>query len=186
MPKVIYSMSASLDGYIVGPDGSFDWSAPDEEQHRFHNEQARELGAHLLGRRLYETMLYWETPEATQGDEVGRAFAGIWRALAKIVFSTTLSEVEGSNTRLATGSVVEEVERLRSEPGEDIGVGGATLAATLVEHDLVDEYRVFTYPVIVGGGTPYFPSDEARKDLELVETRTFSSRVLYARYRRVR
>jgi dihydrofolate reductase len=174
--RLIYSMSASLDGYIVGPDGSFDWSMPDEEQHRFHNEQVRDLSAHLLGRRLYETMVYWEGEDPDRGP-VGREFADLWRALPKIVFSSTLDSVEG-NTRLATGSVEEELARLDG----DVAVGGATLAASCI--DLVDEIHPFVYPVVVGGGTPFLPPLDHRIDLELVETRTFASRVRYARYRR--
>src|SRR3712207_452260 len=100
MPKVIYEMSASADGYVVGPDGRFDWAAPDDELHRFHNEQARALGGHLLGRRLYETMLYWET--ADDPSEISRDFAQIWRALPKVVFSRTRDAVEGTNTTLAS------------------------------------------------------------------------------------
>jgi dihydrofolate reductase len=183
MRKVIYSMSVSLDGYIAGPDGSFDWSAPSPELHRFHNERVREVGVQLLGRALYETMLYWETPEPTEsGDEIEREFAAIWRALPRIVFSTTLTEVQGSAS-LATESVVEEVQRLKAEPGKDIAVGGAALAGSLIEQDLVDEYHPFVYPVLVGGGTPYFPPGASQKDLELVETRMFGP-VVSLRYRR--
>jgi dihydrofolate reductase len=177
MRNVIYSMSVSLDGYIAGPDGSFDWSAPDEELHRFHNERVRALSAQLLGRNLYETMVYWEGEDASRGP-VGREFAEIWRALPKIVFSTTLETVEG-NTRLATGSVEEELARLDG----DVAVGGAGLAASCIE--LVDEVHPFIYPVIVGGGTPFLPPDH-RIDLELVESRTFGSRVTSLRYRRAR
>jgi dihydrofolate reductase len=176
MPKLIFTMGVSLDGFIAGPDGTFDWAAPDDELHRFHNERARGLSAHLLGRRLYETMVYWETDDPSWGD-TEREFAEIWRALPKIVFSSTLTTVEG-NTRLATGSVADEVARLDG----DIGVGGAGLAASCIE--LVDEVEPFVYPVIVGGGTPFLPPLDHRIDLELVETRTFDSRVTYLRYRR--
>jgi dihydrofolate reductase len=184
MRNVIYSMGVSLDGFIADRGGGFGWSAPDEELHRFHNEQARELGAHLCGRRLYEVMVYWETADKDPAlAEYMREFAAIWQRLPKIVFSKTLEQVEG-NARLATGDVADEVARLREQPGKDIGVGGAELAAALIERDLVDEYRPFVNPVIVGGGTPFFPAGETRLDLELVETRTFGSRVVYMRYRR--
>jgi dihydrofolate reductase len=183
MRQVIYSMSVSLDGYTAGPDGDFAWSAPDEELHRFHNDRVRHQGVELCGRRLYETMLFWERPEASEGGQVERDFAAIWRQLPKIVFSTTLTEVEG-NARLAAASPVEEVERLKAEPGKDIAVGGPTLAAPLIAADLVDEYHLFICPVIVGGGTPFFPPGVSRQDLDLVESRTFASRVVYARYRR--
>jgi dihydrofolate reductase len=180
--KLIYSMNPSLDGFIVGPDGGFDWSAPDDELHRFHNEQVREVGVHLLGRRLYETMVYWETADQDPGiSDTVREFAGIWQALPKIVFSSTLDAVEG-NTRLATGSLAEEVARLKEEPGKDLAVGGAGLAASAIQQGLVDEFRLFVHPVVVGGGTPFFPPLERQIDLELVETRTFGSRVVYLRY----
>jgi len=184
MRNVIYSMGVSLDGFIAGPGGEIDWSAPDEELHRFHNEQTRELGAHLCGRRLYEEMLYWETadrdPSAT---EIVVEFARIWQGLPKIVFSHTLEQVEG-NARLATDGVAEEVARLKAEPGRDLAVGGAHLASTFTELGLIDEYRLFVSPVVLGGGTPFFPALDDRIDLELVETRTFGSRVVYLRYRR--
>ena len=182
--NVIYSMTVSLDGFIAGPNGEIDWSVPDEELHRFHNDQTRELGAHLLGRRLYEVMTYWETAgEDPSIAEHEHEFAGIWQDLPKIVFSSTLEQVVG-NTRLATEGVAEEVARLKSEDGKDVAVGGATLAATLIEHDLIDEYRPFVAPVVLGSGTPFFPPLERRLGLELVETRAFPTRVVYLRYRR--
>jgi dihydrofolate reductase len=182
--KLIYSIGVSLDGFIAGPGGEIDWSAPDEELHRFHNEQTRELGAHLLGRRLYEVMVYWETAgEQESIPEHEHEFARIWKALPKIVFSDTLERVEG-NARLATGGLAEELAELREQPGKDLAVGGAALAASAMRLDLIDEYRLFISPVVLGGGTPYFPSLDERIGLELVETRTFASRVIYARYRR--
>jgi dihydrofolate reductase len=185
MRNVIYSMTVSLDGFIAGPGGEIDWSPPDEELHRFHNEQVRELGAHLCGRRLYEEMVYWETAEEDPSlAEYGLEFARIWKKLPKVVFSTTLSEVKG-NTRLALGGVAEEVAELKEQPGGDLGVGGAGLASSLIRLGLVDEFRLFVSPVVLGGGTPFFPTLEERIDLELIETRTFGSRVVYLRYRRV-
>jgi dihydrofolate reductase len=185
MRKVIYSMSVSLDGFIAGPNGEIDWSAPDEELHRFHNQQTRELGAHLCGRRLYEEMLYWETAdENPSAAEYELEFARIWKNMPKIVFSNTLEKVEG-NARLVRDGVGEEVAKLKEQPGKDLAVGGAGLASSLIELGLVDEYRLFVSPVVLGGGTPYFPALEERVDLELVETRTFGSRVVYVRYRRV-
>jgi dihydrofolate reductase len=133
---------------------------------------------------LYETMLYWETAEQEQSLEVAELeWAAIWKALPKVVFSTTLSAVQG-NARLASGSLAEELERLRAEPGQgEIAIGGATLAAEAAAAGLVDEYRVMVYPVLVGGGVPFFPRCERRVDLELVETRNFTSGVVYLRYR---
>jgi dihydrofolate reductase len=184
MRKLIYSMGVSLDGFIAGRGGEIDWSAPDEELHRFHNEQTRELGAHLCGRRLYETMVYWETAdENPSAGETELEFARIWQSLPKIVFSKTLEHVEG-NTRLLRDGVAEEVAKLKEQPGKDLAVGGAGLASTVMKLGLVDEFRLFVSPVVLGGGTPYFPALDERIDLELVETRTFGSRVVYVRYRR--
>ena len=184
MRRVTYAMGVSLDGYIVGPDGSFDWTTPDPDVFRFWIEDIRAVDVHLLGRRLYETMLYWETAEQNGSlDEAELEWVGLWNPLPKVVFSTTLSAVEG-NARLVSGGLAEEIERLRAEPGEgDIAIGGATLAAEAAALDLIDEYRVMVYPVLVGGGIPFFPRRERRVDLELVETRTFSSKVVYLRYR---
>jgi dihydrofolate reductase len=185
MRKVIYSMGVSLDGFIAGPNGEIDWSAPDEELHRFHNEQTRELGAHFCGRGLYEVMLYWETAEENpSAPEHVLEFAHIWKQLPKIVFSETLEKVEG-NATLATDGIAEEVARLKQQPGKDLAVGGAGLASAFTKLGLVDEYRLFVSPVVLGGGTRFFPALEERINLELVETRTFGSRVVYVRYRRV-
>ena len=183
MGNVIYSMSVSLDGFIAGPGGDISWSPPDEELHQFHNDRVRELGVHLCGRRLYETMLYWETAgEDPSSGAVEREFADIWQKLPKIVFSTTLDTVVG-NWTLARDVVPDEIEKLKQEPG-DIGVGGAGLASTFARLGLIDEYQLFVNPVVLGAGTPFFPPLEKRIDLELVETRTFGSRVVYLRYRR--
>jgi len=184
MRRVTYSMSVSLDGYIVGPDGGFDWTTPDAEVFRFWLDEIRQVGVHLLGRRLYETMLYWETAEQEQTlDEAELEWAAIWKALPKVVFSTTLSAVQG-NARLVSGGLAEELVRLRAEPDQgEVAIGGATLAAEVAAAGLVDEYRAMVYPVLVGGGVPFFPRGERRVDLELLETRSFSSGVVYLRYR---
>jgi dihydrofolate reductase len=187
MRSVIYSMGVSLDGYIVGPEGEITAPPPDEEVWRLVTDEIREVGVHLMGRRLYETMLYWETADQDPSlDDSRLEWAAIWKSLPKVVFSTTLSAVQG-NARLASGGLAEEIERLRAEPGEgDIAIGGATLAAEAAALGLIDEYRARVYPVLVGGGIPFFPQRERRVDLELVETRTFSSRVVYLRYRMAR
>jgi dihydrofolate reductase len=184
MRSVTYSMGVSLDGYIVGPDGTFDWTEPDEETFRFVTDEIRAVGVHLLGRRLYETMLYWETADEDPSlDDSMRDWAVIWKALPKVVFSTTLTAVQG-NARLASGGLAEEIERLRADPGDgDIAIGGATLAAEAAASGLIDEYRARVYPVLVGGGIPFFAQRERRVDLDLVETRTFSSGVVYLRHR---
>ena len=183
MRKVIYSMTVSLDGFIAGPDGDISWSPPDEELHWFHNEQVREIGTHLLGRRLYETMVFWETADQNpSASEVMLDFARIWKALPKIVFSRTLEKVEG-NARLLRDNVAGEVAKLKQQPGRDLAVGGAGLASTCIKLGLIDEYRLFVSPVVLGGGTLYVPALDDRINLELVETQTFGSRVVYVRYR---
>jgi dihydrofolate reductase len=182
MSKLIYSMNPSVDGYIAGPDGNFDWGVPSEELHRFYNEMVGELGAHLLGRKLYETMVYWETADQdSSAGEIELEFARAWQRLPKVVFSRTLDRVEG-NTRLAEGGVAEEVAQLKSEVDGDIAVGGASLAAACIELGLVEEYRLFLNPVLVGGGIPYFPAGIDQTNLRLLGTRTFTDRVVYLRY----
>jgi dihydrofolate reductase len=184
MRKLIYSFGVSLDGFIAGPDGGIDWSAPGEELHRFHNQQARELGAELYGRRLWEVMRAWETWEDDRpsAPEVELEFARIWKETPKFVFSRTLENVEG-NATLVREDAVEEVARLKEQPGKDLAVGGAGLATSLMKAGLIDEYRLFVSPVLLGGGTPFFPALDERINLELVETRNFGSRVVYLRYR---
>src|SRR4051812_24909720 len=184
MRSVTYSMGVSLDGYIVGPDCDFEGAAPDEEVFHFVTEGLRQGGGHLMGRRPYETMLYWETADQDPSlDDSMRGGAAIGKPVPKVVFSSTLSSVQG-NARLGSGGLTEEIERLRAEPAEgDIAIGGATLAAEAAALGLIDEYRARVYPVLVGGGIPFFPHGERRVDLELVETRTFSSGVVYLRYR---
>jgi dihydrofolate reductase len=184
MRSVTFSMGVSLDGYIVGPDGKFDWTGPDDEVFRFWIDEIRGVGVHLMGRRLYETMLYWETADQDPSlNDAEREWAALWKPLPKVVFSTTLSEVQG-NARVASSGLAEEIERLRAEPGEgEIAIGGATLAVEAAALGLIDEYRPMVYPVLVGGGIPFFPRRERRVDLELVETRTFRSNVVHLRYR---
>jgi dihydrofolate reductase len=182
MRKVIYSMGVSLDGFIAGPNGEIDWSAPDEELHRFHNEQAREVGLNLYGRRLHEVMTYWETAdESPSAPEHEIEFARIWKETPKIVFSRTLERVEG-NARLVRDNIAEEVARLKEQPGKDMALGGAGLASTFIKLGLIDEFRPFVHPAVLGGGTPYFPPMDERINLHLVETRTFGSGVVYVRY----
>lgn len=184
MRQVTYSMGVSLDGYIVGPDGGFDWTAPDDELFALVTEEIRRTGVYLLGRRLYETMLPWESADQDPAlDATMREWAVLWRALPKVVFSTSLPEAQG-NARLASGSLAREIERWRAVPGDgDIAIGGATLAAAGAALGLVDEYRPRVYPVLVGGGIPYFPQRARRVDLDHVATRTLGSGVVCHRYR---
>jgi dihydrofolate reductase len=182
---LIYSMGVSVDGFIADREGAFGWSAPSEELFRFHTAEVGKLGSCLLGRRLYETMLVWETDPSLREDELGAAFADVWCALPKVVFSRTLDSVQG-NARLAEGSVAEEVAAALEATEKDVEIGGAGLAAAAIELGLVDELRMFRYPVVVGGGTPYLPPVTEDVRLDLIETRTFGSRVIYERYQRVR
>src|SRR6267378_6293936 len=178
-------MSVSVDGVIVERKGAFGWTAPHEEQFRFHTAQVRELGGYLLGRRLYETMLVWETDPSLRDTELRAAFADVWCALPKVVFSRTLDSVQG-NARLAEASVAEEAAAAVDATNKDVSIGGAGLAAAAIELGLVDELRMFRNPVVVGGGTPFLPPVTEDVRLDLVETRTFGSRVIYERYRRAR
>jgi dihydrofolate reductase len=180
---LIYSMSVSVDGFTADREGAFDWTAPSDELFRFHIEQVRPLGGYLLGRRLYEAMLVWETDPSLRDDEARSEFADIWCAIPKIVFSRTLDSVQGK-ARLAEGSVAEEVAAALDATDKDVSIGGAGLAAAAIELGLVDELRMFRYPIVVGGGTPFLPPVTERVPLDLVETRTFGSRVIFERYRR--
>jgi dihydrofolate reductase len=182
---LIYSMSASVDGFIADRDGAFGWSVPSDEQFRFHLEQVRGLGSCLLGRRLYETMLAWETDPSLQDNEDTTAFADAWCALPKVVFSRTLDSVQG-NARLAEAPLAEEVAAALDATDKDVEIGGAGLASAAIELGLVDELHIFRNPIVVGGGTPFLPPVTNDIALELIKTRTFGSRVIYERYRRAR
>jgi dihydrofolate reductase len=182
---LIYSMGVSVDGFIADREGAFGWTIPSEEQFRFHVTQTRELGGLLLGRRLYETMLVWETDPAMRDNELGAAFADVWCAIPKIVFSRTLDSVQG-NARLAEASLAEEAAAALGATGKAVAIGGAGLVAAAFELGLIDELRMFRNPVIVGGGTPFLPPVAEDVPLDLIETRTFGSRVIYERYRLVR
>jgi dihydrofolate reductase len=182
---LIYSMGVSVDGFIADREGAFGWTVPDEEQFRFHTALIAELGGYLCGRRLYETMLVWETDPSLRKDELRTAFADVWCAIPKIVFSHTLDSVQG-NARLAEASLAEEIAAALDATDEDVSVGGARLAAQVIELGLVDELRMFRNPVVVGGGTPFLPPVTDDIALDLIETRTFGSRVIYERYRRAR
>ena len=178
-------MSVSVDGFIADRDGAFGWTAPSDELFRFHLAQVRELGGYLLGRRLYETMLVWETDSSLRDNEARAAFADVWCAIPKIVFSRTLDSVQG-NARLAETSVAEEAAAALNATDKDVSIGGAGLAASAIQLGLVDELRMFRYPVVIGGGTPFLPPVIEDVSLDLIETRTFGSRVIYERYQRVR
>lgn len=177
---LVYSAIASLDGYTNDADGKFEWSAPDEEVHAFVNERERGVGTYLYGRRMYDVMRYWQDAPADGPSAAANDYAEIWRAADKIVYSATLDRVTTPRTRLERRFDAGAVRALK-ERGE-VGVGGATLAAAAIEAGLVDEYRLFVVPFIVGGGTPVYPGG-VRAGLELLDQRRFDSGVVYLRYR---
>ncbi len=183
MGRLVYSMSVSLDGFVETTDRSLDWVLIDEELHSFFNDEARSMSAFLYGRRMYELMsAYWPTADADPAAPpaiVG--FARIWAPKPKVVFSSTLAEVSW-NSRLVRDDAIDEVRRLKTEPGFDMDVGGPTTAAEFIRAGLVDEYGLAVHPVILGAGTPFFPPLEERLDLALIETRTFDSGVVFLRY----
>jgi dihydrofolate reductase len=180
---LIYSMGVSVDGFISDRHGDFGWTVPSDELFRFHLELVGQLGSYLCGRRLYETMLPWETDPTMRVDELRNAFADVWCALPKVVFSRTLDSVQG-NARLAEASVAEEVAAALGTTDKDVSIGGAGLAAAAIQLGLVDELRIFRHPIVVGGGTSFLPPVTEDVPLELIETRTFDSRVIYERYGR--
>jgi len=178
-------MMVSLDGFVEGPQREIDWPIIDEELHTFVNNQQHAIDTYLYGRRMYQLMAKAWPPVEADPSMPGYMveFARIWKAMPKVVFSKTLDRVEW-NSRLAAGSVAEEVARLKAQPGKDILVGGANLASTFVRLGLIDEYRLFVHPVVVGGGTPFFPALDDPFKVRLVETRTFGSGVVYLCYER--
>jgi dihydrofolate reductase len=182
MARVIYSMMVSLDGFVEDAKGGIDWILIDEELHSSINDQQSAVGAYLHGRRMYELMnRYWPTADADPSNP-GYVidFARIWKAMPKVVFSKTLDKVE-DGARLVRGDVGHEIKKLKAASGKDLGIGGATLAATVVGLGLVDEYQLYVQPVVLGSGTPMFPRSAGRLDLRLVETRRFASGVVLLR-----
>ncbi len=183
MARLIYSTIASLDGYVADENGNFDWAAPDEEVHAFVNDLERPIGTYLYGRRMYETMVYWETaPTGADQPPVIRDYANIWQAAAKVVYSTTLKAVSSAGTRIERDFDPEAVKQMKAQAGRDISVGGPRLAAQAISAGLVDELRVFVVPIVVGGGTRSLP-DNVRVTLELVDERRFASDVVHLHYR---
>jgi dihydrofolate reductase len=183
MANLIYSAITSLDGFTSDDKGDFDWAAPDEEVHAFVNDKERQVGTYLYGRRMYETMVYWET--ASTGDDqsaVVRDYARIWQAADKVVYSSTLDAASSARTRLEREFAPEAVRRLKEAAGRDVTVGGPHLAAQALAAGLVDECHLFLNPVIVGGGTHALPAG-LRLELELLDERRFGNGVVYLRYR---
>ncbi|QPP08762.1 dihydrofolate reductase [Streptomyces bathyalis] len=179
MRRIILSASVSLDGYFEGPDRSLEWHMVDHELHEHFNEQSRGMGAFLLGRVNYELMeSFWPTADSDPASTGPvREFAGIWRETPKIVFSRTLERAEG-NTAIRREVDPEEILALKAQPGGDMAVGGAELAAAFRQHDLIDEYRLYVHPVLLGEGRPLFSPADGRTALRLAGTRTFGNGVV--------
>ena len=183
MAKLLYVMNASLDGYIADEDGKFDWGAPDEEYYSFINDLLRPVGTYLYGRRLYELMAVWETDPAAAAQSPGtREFAEIWQAADKVVYSRTLATASTTRTRIEPDFDPEAVRHLKAAAERDLTVGGPTLGAHAITAGLVDEYHLFVWPVVVGGGKQFLPN-RVRLQLELLDERRFGNGVVYLRYR---
>jgi dihydrofolate reductase len=183
MAKLIYSAISSLDGYFEDAAGQFDWAAPDEEVHAFVNELERPIGTYLYGRRMYETMVFWETAN-TEANESGafRDYAGIWRAAEKIVYSRTLQTPSSARTRIERALEPDAVRELKRSSKADITIGGGELAGHAIAAGLVDEWQLFLCPIVVGGGKRALP-DDVRAHLELLDERRFANGVVHLRYR---
>jgi dihydrofolate reductase len=183
MAKLIYSAIASLDGYVADEDGNFDWAVPDDEVHALINDLDRPVGTYLYGRRMYETMLGWETdPTLADQSLLMRDFAEIWQAADKIVYSKTLEEIPTARTRIERDFDPEAVRQMKATAGRDLMVGGPELAAHAIEAGLVDEYHLVVTPIVVGGGKQSLPNG-ARVKLELLDERRFGSGMVHLHYR---
>jgi dihydrofolate reductase len=183
LAKLIYSVITSLDGYVADENGNFDWAAPDEEVHRFVNDLERPIGTYLYGRRIYETMVYWETAH-TLPDQPPfiQDFAEIWQAADKIVYSKTLGRGSSARTRIERDFDPDAIRTMKASAERDISVGGADLAAQAIKAGLVDECHLFLTPIIVGGGKQSLP-DHVRLELELLDERRFGNGVVHVHYR---
>jgi dihydrofolate reductase len=181
--RLIYATIASLDGYVEDASGRFDWAAPSAEVHAFVNDLERPVGTYLYGRRMYETMVFWESPpDLAAQSRVFQDYAELWQAADKIVYSRTLSAAASRRTRIEQAFDIEAVRRLKASVERDISVGGPDLAAHAIRAGLVDEYHVFVTPVLVGGGKRSLP-DNVRLDLDLLDERRFGNGVVHLHYR---
>lgn len=183
MGKLIYSVLASLDGYVADADGKFDWAAPGREVHQFVNDLQRSVGTYLFGRRLYEVMAVWEDmPGPDEHEAVIKEFADIWRSAEKVVYSTTLTSVGTSNTRLERHFDSDQVRAMTTQLERDVAVGGPTLAAAALRASIVDEVHLIVSPVVVGGGTRCWP-EGIRMAFDLVDQRQFADGTVHLHYR---
>jgi dihydrofolate reductase len=183
MAQLIYSAITSFDGYVADAGGNFDWAAPDEEVHRFVNDLERPIGTYLYGRRMYETMVFWESAPGLEGQPAYvREYAEIWQAADKVVYSSTLAAVSSARTSLERTFDVDAIRRMKAEADRDLSVGGPGLAAQALQAGLVDELRLIVAPAVVGGGTRSLP-DDVTLDLELLDEGRFAGGFMHARYR---
>ena len=183
MATLIYSAITSLDGYVADKDGNFDWAAPSDEVHAFVNDLERSVGTYLYGRRMYETMVYWETAHTLpESSPVELDYAEVWQAADKIIYSRTMADVSSARTRIEPEFDPDAVRKLKQSARRDISVGGAELAAQAIKDGLVDEYHLFIHPIVVGGGTSALP-DNNRLVLELLDEQRFASGVVHLHYR---
>jgi dihydrofolate reductase len=182
MAKLIYTALTSLDGYVADEDGRFDWAEPDEEVHTFVNDLDRTVGTYLLGRRMYEVLVYWETIAVADQPHYIRDFADIWRAADKIVYSKSLETASSARTRIERDFDPEAVRQLKATARRDLTVGGPDLAAHAFKAGLVDELHLFLAPIVVGGGKQSLP-DDVRLKLELLDERRFGNGMVHVRYR---
>ena len=182
MANLIYTAITSLDGYVADKDGNFDWAEPDEEVHKFVNNLERGISTHLYGRRLYETMVYWETLPITGQPPFVQDFARIWQAADKIVYSRTLETVSSARTRIERAFDPEAIRQMKAEADRNLSVGGADLAGEAIKAGLVDECHLFLSPVVVGGGKQALP-DGVLLQLELLDERRFANGVVHLHYR---
>lgn len=178
---LIYSMSVSADGFINDRNGGLDWTGPSDELFEFHLDRVRGLGGHVIGRRLYETMLVWEADPSLRATSLFAEFAAVWTALPKVVFSRTLTSVRG-NARLANASLADEIESVLASTDKPVEIGGAGLAAQALELGMIDDVRIFRMPIVLGAGTPFLPPLDRGVALELVESRGFGPGVVYEHY----
>jgi dihydrofolate reductase len=183
MAKLIYSAIASLDGYVADTEGNFDWAAPDDEVHAFVNDLERPVGTYLYGRRMYDTMVFWETAHTFDDQRpVMQDFAAIWQNADKVVYSRTLEAPSSARTRIDRAFEPGAVRQMKASAERDITVGGPELAGQAMKAGLVDECQLFLTPVVVGGGNRFLP-DDVRVQLELLDERRFGNGVVYLRYR---
>jgi dihydrofolate reductase len=182
MGKLIYAAIASLDGYVEDEGGKFDWAVPDAEVHAFVNDLERRVGTYLYGRRMYETMVFWENADEADEPDVFQDYAGIWRDAEKVVYSRTLGTVASARTRIESEFDAEAVRRLKESSTTDLSVGGAELAGQAFGAGLVDECHLFLFPIVVGGGKRALP-DGVRAGLELLDERRFANGVVHLHYR---